>query len=176
MGQTWGRQQLTPVVGNPIQVSADGKPEWFPIGATIDWSTVSAVGADVTYPDGNILRNGQKGLRYGQVMVEITTAEVQTVDLSGADDPNGGGWDLGILGQTISNIAWNVTAAALEALIRALPVEGAAGVLVTKSSFVYTITFPNDLNNVAQVTAVSNTGNPLTTGASTITITINNHK
>lgn len=169
MGNTWGRQVLGVTAGQQVQVSADGKPEWLPIGATIDWSTVAAVSADTTYLDGITVKNGQKALRYGQVMCEITTAEVQTVDLSGADDPNGGTWDMTILGQTITGIAYNVTAAALEALIRALAVEGAAGVLVTKSSFVYTITFPNDLNNVAAITA---SGTNLTTGGSTITITI----
>lgn len=71
---TWGRQVLTPT-GIPLQVSADGAPQWKSVGATIDWATVAAVtGVDATYGDGTVVKIGRKGLRYGQVMTRITAS------------------------------------------------------------------------------------------------------
>lgn len=157
MGDSYGRKVLNPVVGRALRVSADGNPEWHPVGVTIDWSTVAAASEDITWKDGNVLKSGKKGLRYGQVLTMIRKAEVQTVDLSGDDDPTGGVWEMTILGETIEDIPWDVSAEALENLIQALnadgEVPGADQVTVTKSSFVYTITFPESLGNVAAITA-----------------------
>lgn len=98
----------------------------------------------------------------------MSTREIQTVDLSGGDDPTGGTWSLTILGQTISALAHNVSAASLQASINALPVTGAADVTVSLAGFVYTISFPFYLGNVSAVTVNSAS---LTSGG-TVTVTI----
>lgn len=100
--------------------------------------------------------------------IAMSTREIQTVDLSGDADPTGGTWTLTIFGSTITGIAWNVSAAALQTLINALYATGAAETTVAKTGFVYTITFPYYLGNVSAVTA---DGAGLTSGGS-ITITI----
>ena len=59
--------------GMGLHLSVDGKPEYILGGITIDWTTVAAVsGADVLLKDGNLIKIGQKYLRYGQVMARIT--------------------------------------------------------------------------------------------------------
>lgn len=101
--------------------------------------------------------------------IAMSTREVQTVDLSGGDDPTGGTWTLTVLGQTITALAYNVSASSLQASINALTVTGAADVTVSLAGFVYTITFPFYLGNVTQVTVNSAS---LTSGG-TVTVTIN---
>lgn len=59
--------------GRSIMASADGAPRWKAGGITIDWSTVTAVAADVTLADGRVVKAGQKYLRYGKVLTKITT-------------------------------------------------------------------------------------------------------
>jgi len=68
-------------------VSADGDLEWKTAGATIDWTTVAAVaGSDVTYPDKLVVKVGQKGMRYGQVLAKITaTGLFGPYDFAAAD-------------------------------------------------------------------------------------------
>jgi hypothetical protein len=58
--------------GRGIQVSADGVPRWKAGGVTIDWSTVTAVTEDTTLDDGTIVKNGDKYLRYGTILTQIT--------------------------------------------------------------------------------------------------------
>lgn len=61
-------------LGTTIQVSADGRPGAKLAGVTIDWTTVAAVsGSDVTLADGVVVKVGEKYLRYGQVIAQITT-------------------------------------------------------------------------------------------------------
>jgi hypothetical protein len=83
---TYGRQLIGPTTGNPIQVSADGDPDWKTGGITIDWTTVVAVGSDTTLPDGNVIPAGQKGLALGQVLCVITASGKYGPYLSGATD------------------------------------------------------------------------------------------
>jgi hypothetical protein len=87
MGNTYGRQVLSPVQGMPIQVSASDKPEFKAIGLTVDWSTVAAVsGSDVTLNDGTVIKIGNKYLRYGQVLTRITaTGKFGPYDPAAAD-------------------------------------------------------------------------------------------
>jgi hypothetical protein len=133
---TYGRQVLTKT-GRDVMVLADLQDAQFKVGGvTVDWGTVTAAGADATLRDQTPVKAGEKYLRFGQILCKITTAEVQTVDLSGGDDPTAGTWDLTILGETVSGIAYNVTAAALETLIRALANQYAKRVTVSKSGFV----------------------------------------
>lgn len=153
-----GRQVLSQQSGVPVAVIAIPEGvDWKAVGITVDWSTVAAVsGSDVTIPEeGTVIKVGKKYLRFGQIMTKITQAEVQTLDLSGDDDPGGGTWNItDILGEEVADIAWNVSGATLQAAIRAAlaDVEFADQITVSKSSFVYTITFPPELNNVATIT------------------------
>lgn len=171
---TYGRQVLGQT-GRDIAVWADLQDAQFKVGGiTLDWSLFAAVsGADVTLNDKTIIKIGEKYARYGQIVCKVTQAEIQTVDLSGDDDPTGGTWDATILGNTLTGIAWNVTAAAMQALINALDVPGAESVTVSKSTFVYTVTFPSSMGNVAAITADATdlTGGVGDTFAITITTT-----
>ena len=59
-------------IGKRIQVSADGLPRWKAGGITLDWSTVTAVSSDTTLDDGTVVKSGDKYLRYGTVLTQIT--------------------------------------------------------------------------------------------------------
>lgn len=85
-----GLNVIAPGTGTPVAVSSDGRPEYRSIGMTIDWSTVAAVsGSDLTTtPEGLLVKVGQKWLRFGQVMAQITTANAFTLTVSGT--PTGG--------------------------------------------------------------------------------------
>lgn len=165
----FGRNVLTKT-GRDVAVLCDHQDAQFKVGGiTVDWSLVTAQSGATTLIDQTPVADGEKALRFGQILCEVTQVEVQTVDLSGADDPNGGTWALTILGETITGIAWNVTAAALQALIRDIDADGADKVTVSKTGFVYTITFPESVDNVSAVTVNSTS---LTTAATTVTVTI----
>jgi len=60
--------------GIPLQITADGLPDWKAIGATIDWSTVIAAVSDTTYASGTVLKAGQQGLPAGTVLCRITAS------------------------------------------------------------------------------------------------------
>lgn len=149
---TYGRRVLA-TAGQLIMAAASMLVHWKTGGVTIAWETVAAAGADATLPDKTPIKAGQKYLRYGQIVCRIITTEVQTVDLSGDDDPTGGNFDLTVFGETLENVAWNVSAAALQALIRAIDAPGAAGVTVGNVGFVYTITFPEEAGDVSLIAA-----------------------
>lgn len=167
---TYGRQVLQ-TTGRDVMVLADLQDAQFKMGGlTIDWSLFAAAGSDTTLRDQTPIKTGDKYARYGQIMCEVTQSEVQTVDLSGDDDPTGGTFDLTIFGETLAGIAWNVTAAALQDLIRGLDNDYARRVTVSKSSFVYTITFPSGAGNVAAITA--DAGDLTGGGGDTFAITI----
>ena len=153
MGHGYGREVIDSV-GGSIELCADGQPEMKAGGVTFDWATVTAhSGADLTLPDGIVIKDGEKYLRYGQPITKITQVESQVIDLSAGADPTAGTWDItDILGEAIEGIVWNVTAAALQALVNALPVEFADEITVAKSGFQYTFTFPERLENVATMT------------------------
>lgn len=166
----FGRRKLALQTGMPLKLSADNNPER-QSGVTLDWGTVAAVsGSDATYRDGTVVAVGFKGLEIGQILCQISQAEVSTVNLSGDDDPTGGTWPLTIAGDAgqgetytveLEDIVYNVTAAALQAAIRLLDFPGAEKVLVSKSGFIYTITFPPESGNV---TLTSNNGADFTGG------------
>ncbi len=71
MGNTFGRS-IIELAGRSIQVSADGSPNFKMGGVTIDWTTVVGSAGDVTLLDGLLVKNGEKYLRYGQVVSMIT--------------------------------------------------------------------------------------------------------
>ncbi len=154
--------------GRGVGLSADGYPIVMDIGVTYAWDSIDAAEAPVTLDDGTQIAIGAKYIEVGTPLVPITKQEVQTVDLSGDADPTGGTWDLTILGKTLAGIAWNVTAAALQALVRASGGPRANEVTVGKVGFVYTFTFSRDSGNVAALTVDATD----LTSAGSITVTI----
>jgi len=87
MGTSFGEQTLDPV-GTSISIIANPNGlRWKVAGITIAWGTVAAVsGSNVTVADGVVIPVGEKYLRYGQVMVEITAAGA-TQGMYGPYDP-----------------------------------------------------------------------------------------
>lgn len=115
------------------------------------------------------LGNTTSYLRYAIFGDQIAagTAEVQTVTMTGTS----GTWTLTFPmfgGKTLTGLAFNISAAALQALINSLVYRGAPAVTVSLSTGVYTITFPAILGNVAVMVADS-TG--LTGGTATVATT-----
>ena len=115
----------------PTRVCADGVPVYKAGGITIDWGTVTALGADTTYPDGSLVRSGQKLLRYGQVVTKLTTAAGATTQtLTGT--ATGGSFTLTLTRPdtnqpvTTGTIAWNATAATVLTAIQAVLAPGQA--------------------------------------------------
>ena len=72
--------------GSPVRVSADGSPEYKFGGVTIDWSTVAPAAADVTLDTYVEIPSGQRGLRYGTVIAEITATGLYGPYDDGASD------------------------------------------------------------------------------------------
>jgi hypothetical protein len=70
---TFGRQVLGST-GRPVQVTADGSPEWKTGGLTIDWATVTAEATDRTLGDGTVIKAGMKGIEFGTVLAKITAS------------------------------------------------------------------------------------------------------
>ncbi len=140
--------------GKDIRISADGEPEWKAGGMTIDWTTVTALAADLTLPDGTVVLSGDKYLRYGQVLTQINVAaEAQSLDLSAGADPTAGTFIITVPayldrpGGNTASLAYNATAAVVQAALEA--VVGIGNVIVTgPASFVYTITFLGALGNM----------------------------
>jgi hypothetical protein len=62
----------SPVMGWGVEIAA-GDVEMLHGGATVDWTTVAALGADVTLPDGTVAKTGEQWLFPGQVLMEITS-------------------------------------------------------------------------------------------------------
>lgn len=152
MATTFGRQ----VIGNfggSIQVSADGLAKFKTGGVTVDWdNTVTALSADTLFPDGVQCYNGEKVLRYGQVLTLIGTAQVETVTFTGG--PTGGSTILTLPAvgdhpaQSTVPIAYNASAATFQAALQGISRIGPNGVTVTVagagsagSPYVYTCTF-----------------------------------
>jgi hypothetical protein len=168
MSSTYGRKTGLGTTGNPIEVIADGRTDGFKAGGvTVDWSLITAVAAETTLSDGTVVAIGDKYIRYGTILDLVGTAEVQAIDLSAGDDPTAGTWTITYSGQTTSALAWNASAAAVQAALEALSNIDVGDVVVTKSGFVYTLTFAGSLGNVAAVTI----GSGSLTGATSVTVT-----
>jgi hypothetical protein len=128
----YGRNLLAPSTPQVTRVSADNAPQAKPGGITIDWSTVAALGADATNPDGSVIKSGLKYLRYGQVVSKITggTNTLTSTHTAGnlqlvvtTASPVGGAPS-----QTTANIAFNATAAQVATAIGLLTNVGAGNV------------------------------------------------
>lgn len=143
------------------RVSADNAPAYKPGGITIDWSTIAAVGSDTTLADSSVIRNGQKYLRYGQIMTKITSGQQVTATITGG--PTGGTFTITVGGQTTTGIAYNASAATVQAALVALTSVGTGNATVTGSGGgPYTITLATSLG--AQTITAS--GASLTGGTS----------
>lgn len=151
-------------VGSSCQVSSDGRPEFKAAGLTIDWATVAAAAADVTWEDAVLLVTGAKGLRYGQVVALIGAAEVQTLTFTGGPTSGSAVVTLPTNGtdpaQVAAGIAFNATAQVVQDTLNALGRLSPNGVSVARSGagsagdpYVYTITFNRNLGNVPQFTS-----------------------
>lgn len=69
----YGRTLQTPTAGVPIAALFNlDRVQWKPGGATIDWDTVAAVSGSTTLLDNTVVTDGNKYLRYGQVMSQIS--------------------------------------------------------------------------------------------------------
>lgn len=154
--------------GRNVMVAADMDLDFLARGATIDWTTVAAAGADGTVSlDDTPYKLGEYYLRLGQVMCRIGTAEVQTFTWTGG--PTSGGavlhypatslWDA----MVTTAIPFNATAAEFQAALVALQRFADGRVLVTRagagtngSPYVYTVTYDPVLGNVDQPTATHN--------------------
>jgi hypothetical protein len=109
--------------------------------------------ASQTYPAGTIL---------GEM---IGTDEVQTVTI----DATGGTFTITFGGQVTAALAWNATAAVVQAALEALSTIGVGNILVTKSGLVYTLTFRAALGS-QNVAAVTTQVGSLTGGAGTAAV------
>lgn len=69
----YGRTVLSQNTVFPTRVSADGKPAYKAGGITIDWSLIIAASGDQTFTDGSVIKDGQKFLRYGQVLCRVNS-------------------------------------------------------------------------------------------------------
>lgn len=126
MGFEYGRNVIGQT-GIPVHVSADGEPEWLPIGISLDWGLVAALGADLVVPGSGLnVRAGMKYLRYGQVLCPVSAQPVQTVTITGG--PTGGTFflsgyrpDTGAYVQT-APLNFNATAADVQAALAAVGV------------------------------------------------------
>lgn len=161
MGVEYGRQTLGNT-GRQIAVAAESNPDWKPGGITIDWSTVAAVGSDTTLLDDLVVKNGYKYLRYGQILTRISVAEVQTLTHTGGPTAGTATITLPAVGndpaQTFT-VAFNATAAEVQASMVALSRFGANGVSVGRTGagsngdpYIYTLTFNRNLGNVPTLT------------------------
>lgn len=161
----------------PTRVSADGRPDYKPGGITIDWSTVAAASGDQTLPDGTVVKDGQKYLRYGQVVCRVGVAEVQTYELTGG--PTSGTATLtfpatAAYAAESFTIAYNATGAAVQASLQALNRFGPDGVTVARTGagtagdpYVYTATYNKSSGDVS-----TPAGTHTFLGGTTPTITI----
>lgn len=149
-----------------IQVIADGRTDGMKIGGiTIDWSLVTALAADVTLPDGTVIKAGDSYIRYGTILAAKYTQEVITFSMAGA---SAGTFTLTKSGETTAAIAYNASAADVQTAIEGLASVAVGDFVVTKSTTTYTLTAKAELGDVGVWTL----DGTLTTGLSSSTVTI----
>lgn len=87
MVATFGRQS-TYTTGTSLMALAGplAKADWKVGGLTVDWTTVAAASGDQTLADGTVVKNGQKGMQFGQVLAKITATGLYGPYDSGAAD------------------------------------------------------------------------------------------
>lgn len=161
--------QLAPTIENFGQ----GDQSW--LGSEHGTSSARTITLDTSaftsgthYPDGYF----KSGIPLGKITATGLygpyagrTSEVQTITIDAA----GGTFTVTFEGNATGNVAFNATAAALQAALEALPNVQPGDVAVTKAGSVFTVTFGGKFagENVTQMT--TNAGG-LTGGASTATV------
>lgn len=70
----YGRTVLSQNSVYPTRVSADGSPTYKAGGVTVDWDRFTAASGDTTLGDGSVIKDGQKYIRYGQILTRITSS------------------------------------------------------------------------------------------------------
>jgi hypothetical protein len=160
-----GRNTMPTGTGLPVLVTADGRPELKTGAITLDWSLVAALGSPLTTPvEGLQLPVGAKWLRFGQVVCKVTTANAQTITVSGV--PTGGSFNISVVRpdtgmSQVVTIPFNASVAAVQTLLDA--VLGAGNSVVSGAGALPA--------NVQTVTAA---GSLLFTVIPTFTLTANN--
>lgn len=149
--------------GRAVMVSADGFPEYKTRGVTIDWDDVPAVSGDTTLADDTVVKDGDKYMRFGQVITRKGTAEVQTYTLTGGPTAGEGTLtfpDDGFNGVETVSILFDDTAAEVQAKLEALSRFGVGRVAVSRtgagsagSPYAYAATYDRRLGNVDTPTA-----------------------
>lgn len=162
----FGQTTLSPNSVVPTRVSADNNPLYKPGGITIDWSSITAVGADTTLTDGTVIRSGQKFIRYGQVLTKNTTGTVQT--LTGT--ATGGTFTMSLVrpdnGATVTTAALSATATAAQILTALQAVLAPSQIVSTSGGALGTATVPITFG--ATFPALTINGGALTGGTVTV--------
>jgi hypothetical protein len=158
---TYGRQVLAST-GRAVMALADlAGVDWATGGITLDWSTVTAEVTARTLTDGTVIAAGAKGLDLGTILAELAVAEAQTITLSAT----GGTFTISGNSNTTAAIAYNATAATVQAAVRGL--GGAYAQVVGSAGGPYTLTYPFASGDVA---AVTTNAASLTGGSGTATV------
>lgn len=159
-------------VGRVVRASADGVPRWKAGGITLDWSTVPVISSsvDTTFSDGTVVKANQRGLRYGTILTKINASEGDTL----AIDATGGTFTLGVSvdgGAVVhtGNIAFDASAATIQAALTGLSNVGAGNMTVTGASTPFTIAATGTL--AGHAIAVTADSTLLTGNTHTATVT-----
>lgn len=150
-----GSKTILGGTGRPVTVAADGSTEWLPIGAGIDWDSVSAAGADTILEDDTPIKAGEKYLRYGTVLVYSEgTKAVQTVDADALDTSDTFDLTVSIGGQShVFNFEKGDSDTDVQAALKG--VFGDLIYSVSETSNVYTITFSGRARDIEEITSTN---------------------
>lgn len=160
--------QRTPLLSRSQSWAAEFPVDLRPI--TLDADLCLAKWTNGIVPSGASLGQNSTTKRYGPY--GGTTEEIQSVTVTGG--PTGGTYTLTFNGQTTAAIAFNATAAAVQAALVALSNVGVGGVAVTGvAGGPYAVTFQGALanTNVAQMTATASLTGGSTPGVTVATTT-----
>lgn len=171
----YGRNVLSST-GRNVMVIADGDLSGMKAGGiSLDLSTITAVSQDTTLTDDTVVLNGQKYLRFGQILTKITIGSKYTVLVSAST--TGGTFTLTAtvngVAATTTALAFDASAATVQAALVALTNIGAGGATVSLTGTTYTITLSPTLTYglpPGSATIVSNPAS-LTGGTHTTTDT-----
>lgn len=151
-----GRNVLDYRSGYDDSIVADGDPQWMMAGGAVDWDMVVAAPANVTLPNGRVIKAGQKYLRNGQSLARISAGGATVATQN--NTPTGGTKTFTVSNGgstfTTSALAFNADGATVQTAIRALDsgVRFAAATVTGSAGGPYTFGFPASLGST-QVTA-----------------------
>lgn len=138
-----------------------------PVGETdITLSGMNSAVPDPTVTVGVSVKFGSDSTEYTVTARTLGsgTNEVQSIEID--DDVDGGTFTLTYGGQTTGALAWNASAAVVEAALEALSTLGLGTATVTDSSPIWTVTFTGSLAST-NVSMISGNGASLTGGDAT---------